>query len=41
MAVNAIMGSLLKHGYVDELANSILISVEDDDAARARPWSRS
>ena len=33
-AVNAIMGSLLKHGYVDELANSILISVEDDDAAR-------
>ncbi|MFQ9917400.1 MAG: hypothetical protein ACLRWQ_14335 [Flavonifractor plautii] len=34
MAVNAIMGSLLKHGYVDELANSILISVEDDDAAR-------
>ena len=34
VAVNAIMGSLLKHGYVDELANSILISVEDDDAAR-------
>ena len=29
VAVNAIMGSLLKHGYVDELANSILISVED------------
>ena len=34
VAVNAIMGSLLKHGYVDELANSILISVEDDDAVR-------
>lgn len=34
VAINAIMGSLLKHGYVDELANSILISVEDDDAAR-------
>ncbi|HIZ93523.1 MAG TPA: PepSY domain-containing protein [Candidatus Flavonifractor avicola] len=33
-AINAIMGSLLKNGYVDELANSILISVEDDDAAR-------
>ena len=28
------MGSLLKHGYVDELANSILITVEDDDQAR-------
>lgn len=35
VAVNALMGSLLKNGYVDELANSILITVEDDDAARA------
>lgn len=34
-AMNAIIGSLLKNGYVDELANSILITVEDDDAARA------
>ncbi|WP_297210896.1 PepSY domain-containing protein [uncultured Flavonifractor sp.] len=34
VAVNAIVGSLLKHGYVDELANSVLISVEDSDAAR-------
>lgn len=34
VAVNAIVGSLLKHGYVDELANSILVTVEDDDAAR-------
>ena len=34
VAINAIVGSLLKHGYVDELANSILITVEDDDAAR-------
>ena len=33
-AVNAIVGSLLKQGYVDELANSILITVEDADAAR-------
>ena len=30
----AIIGSLLQHGYVDELANSILITVEDDDQAR-------
>ena len=34
VAVNAIVGSLLKHGYVDELANSVLVSVEDEDAAR-------
>ena len=34
VALNAIVGSLLKNGYVDELANSILITVEDDDAAR-------
>ena len=35
VAVNALMGSLLKNGYVDELANSILITVEDDNATRA------
>ena len=34
VAMNAIVGSLLKNGYVDELANSILITVEDDDAQR-------
>lgn len=34
VAINAIVGSLLKHGYVDELANSVLVSVEDSDAAR-------
>lgn len=34
VAVNAIIGSLLKHGYVDELANSVLVSVEDDDLTR-------
>ncbi len=33
-ATNAIVGSLLKNGYIDELANSILISVEDKDNAR-------
>lgn len=33
-AANAIVGSLLKNGYIDELANSILISVEDKDSAR-------
>ena len=34
VAMNAIVGALLTHGYVDELANSILITVEDDDARR-------
>ena len=33
-AMNAIVGSLLTNGYVDQLANSILITVEDDDAQR-------
>lgn len=33
-ATNAIVGSLLKHGYIDELANSILLSVEDADFER-------
>lgn len=33
-ATNAIIGSLLKHGYIDELANSILLSVEDEDSLR-------
>ena len=34
VAMNAIVGALLTNGYVDELANSILITVEDDDASR-------
>ena len=34
VAVNALVGSLLQNGYVDELANSILISVEDPNADR-------
>lgn len=35
VAVNAVVGSLLKHGYVNELANSILITVENDDESQA------
>ena len=41
VAVNAIVGSLLKNGYVDELANSILITVEDDNAARGSALEQS
>ena len=33
-AVNAIVGSLLRHGYIDDVANSILLTVEDEDTAR-------
>lgn len=33
--VNALMGSMLKHGYLNDLANSMLISVENNDTAKA------
>ena len=36
VAVNAIVGSMLKLGYIDELANSILISVEGMDGTDAK-----
>lgn len=41
VAVNALIGSMLKNGYISELANSVLISVENGDdekgaALRAR-----
>lgn len=31
VAVNAIVGSMLRHGYLSELANSILVTVESND----------
>lgn len=31
VAVNALIGSMLKHGYVSEITNSILITVENGD----------
>ena len=34
VAVNALLGSLVKHGYIGELANSILVTVENDDSQR-------
>lgn len=34
-AVNAVVGSLLQHGYLERLSSAILISVEDSDAQRA------
>ena len=35
VAVNALIGSLLQNGYISELANSILVSVEGGDQQRA------
>ena len=35
VAVNAIVGSLLQHGYLDSISSAILISVEDADTQRA------
>lgn len=32
VAMNALIGSMLKHGYIDELKNSLLISVTGDHA---------
>ena len=34
VAVNAIIGSMLQKGYLGDLQNAVLVSVENDDAAR-------
>lgn len=34
VALNAIIGSMVTHGYIDELANSILLTVENDNSAK-------
>ena len=35
VAVNAIVGSLVRNGYLDSISSAIMISVEDKDTARA------
>lgn len=35
VAVNAIIGSMVKNGYISDLANSVLVSVENADSARS------
>lgn len=35
VAVNAIVGALVRHGYLDSVSSAILISVEDKDPERA------
>ena len=41
VAVNAIVGSLLSHGYLESISSAILISVEDSDTARAARLQQS
>jgi uncharacterized membrane protein YkoI len=36
VAVNAIVGSMLRNGYIDELSNSILISVQNQNSKRGQ-----
>ena len=36
VAVNAIVGALVREGYMDSISSAILISVEDSDQARAQ-----
>ena len=36
VAVNAIIGSMLKNGYISELQNSILVSVKNDNSVKGK-----
>ena len=40
VAVNAIVGSLVRNGYLDSISTAIMISVEDKDTARAEKLQR-
>ena len=40
VAVNAIVGSLVRNGYLDSISSAIMISVEDRDTARAEKLQR-
>ena len=39
VAVNALIGSMVKNGYISEMANSILISVDSNNSAKAKQLS--
>lgn len=41
VAVNALIGSMVQHGYIDELKNSVLITVANEDAAKAKALQES
>lgn len=36
VAINALIGSMVRCGYISELKNSVLVSVEDSNAARGQ-----
>ena len=40
VAVNAIVGSLVRNGYLDSISSAIMIAVEDKDTARAEKLQR-
>ena len=40
VAVNAIVGSLVRNGYLNSISSAIMISVEDNDPARAEKLQR-
>ena len=40
VAVNAIVGSLVRNGYLNSVSSAIMISVEDNDTARAEKLQR-
>ena len=40
VAVNAIVGSLVRNGYLSSISSAIMISVEDNDTARAEKLQR-
>ena len=40
VAVNAIVGSLVRNGYLNSMSSAIMISVEDKDTARAEKLQR-
>lgn len=41
VAVNALIGALVRHGYLDSISSAILVSVEDKDSERAAKLRQS
>lgn len=40
LAVNALIGSMVRNGYLSEFANSVLVTVDDKDEAKAEELTR-
>ena len=40
LAVNALIGSMVRNGYLNEFANSVLVTVDDRDEAKAEELTR-